>query len=90
MRKDTDFVLEILFFVSIGCKTSFIFLSNLSTLRSCVRAKAIVGALLIKTLESFYKEATCRRPTRSLRMMARAERAPEMSKTEGHTQIITI
>lgn len=49
MRKDTDFVLEILFFVSIGCKTSFIFLRKLPTLRSCVRAKAIVGALLIKT-----------------------------------------
>lgn len=53
MRKDTDFVLEILFFVSIGCKTSFIFLRKLSTLRSCVRAKAIVGALFIKTSEVF-------------------------------------
>jgi len=48
VRKDTDFVLEILFFVSSGCKTSFIFLRKLPTLRSCVRAKAIVGALFKK------------------------------------------
>ena len=48
-----DFVLEILFFVSIGCKTSFIFLRKLPTLRSCVRAEAIVGALFIKTFRKF-------------------------------------
>lgn len=79
MRKDTDFVLEILFFVSIGCKTSFIFLRKLPTLRSCVRAKAIVGALFIKTSEVFIKKRLAEDRPEVCEMIALASLAPEMS-----------
>lgn len=79
MRKDTDFVLEILFFVSIGCKTSFIFLRKLPMLRSCVRAKAIVGALFIKTSKVFIKKRLAEDRPEVCEMMAGAKRAPEMS-----------